>query len=102
VPETLVYETRRFAKALGKLSEPIKVLVEDEIENIIADPLLGEKKKGDLSHLWIHKFKIDNQEWLLGYNWNEEQIVIHLLQLGSHENYYLEARRQRKGDLKKI
>ncbi len=100
--EVLVYETRRFAKALGKLTEAVQKSVEDEIEKVIDDPDLGEQKKGDLNHLWVHKFKIGNQEWLLGYNWNEENITIHLLQLGSHENYYKEARRQRKADLKKI
>ncbi|PCJ45345.1 MAG: addiction module toxin RelE [Gammaproteobacteria bacterium] len=100
--EVLVYETRRFAKALGKLNEATQKSVENEIEKVIADPGLGEQKKGDLNHLWVHKFKINNQEWLLGYNWNEEKITIHLLQLGSHENYYQKARHQRKGDLKKI
>jgi len=102
VADFLVYETRRFAKALGKLTEAVQKSVEDEIEMVIDDPDLGEQKKGDLNHLWVHKFKINNQEWLLGYNWNEENVILHLLQLGSHENYYKEARRQRKTDLKKI
>ena len=100
--ETLVYQTRRFAKVLGKLSKPAQILVENEIDNIILDPSLGEQKKGDLRYLWVHKFKIDKQQWLLGYNWNKEKNTIHLLQLGSHENYYQNAKKKSKDDLKQI
>jgi len=48
VTETLVYQTRRLAKVLGKLSKPAQILVENEIDNVIEDPSLGEQKKGDL------------------------------------------------------
>ncbi|PCJ31322.1 MAG: hypothetical protein COA90_06640 [Gammaproteobacteria bacterium] len=43
-----VYESRRFEKALSKLSEAQLKLVEDEIEKIIDEPEIGEVKKGDL------------------------------------------------------
>ena len=43
-----VFETRRFTKALGKLAESQLVIVEDEIENIIENPELGELKKGTI------------------------------------------------------
>ena len=95
-----VYATNRFDKTLDKLSKVQQQTVENEIDNIIEDPELGEQKKGDLRHLWVHKFKMDNQEWLLGYNWEEGQLTIHLLQLGSHENYYKEAKQKRKADVK--
>ena len=95
-----VYATNRFDKALGKLSENQQKTVEDEIDQIIEAPEIGEQKKGDLRHLWVHKFKIDKLEWLLGYNWNEGELIIHLLQLGSHENYYAEAKKKRKSDAK--
>ena len=95
-----IFATNRFNKSLDNLSEKQQEIVEDEIEKIIEDPELGEQKKGDLRHLWVHKFKIDNQEWLLGYNWNEEILTIHLLQLGFHENYYKEAKQKRKVDVK--
>jgi mRNA-degrading endonuclease RelE of RelBE toxin-antitoxin system len=95
-----VFETRRFTKALGKLAESQLVIVEDEIENIIGDPELGELKKGDLSHLRVHKFKIDTQQSLLGYAWLEDRIEIYLLHLGPHENFYQQQKKQRKVDLK--
>ena len=97
-----VFETRRFTKALGKLAESQLVIVEDEIENIIEDPELGELKKGDLSHLRVHKFKIDTQQVLLGYAWLEGKIEIYLLHLGPHENFYQQQKKQRKVDPKHI
>ena len=96
VPNISVYETNRFARSLAKLSSAHQSIVEDEIEQIIAKPSLGDKKKGDLNHLWVHKFKIESQEWLLGYNWNKDELTIYLLQLGSHENYYNDARKNER------
>ncbi|UTV30854.1 type II toxin-antitoxin system RelE/ParE family toxin [Photobacterium atrarenae] len=97
-----VFETPRFAKALKKLSEQQLKVVEDEIDKIIADPELGVQKKGDLSHLWVHKFKLESQQILLGYSWVENQLKLYLLNIGSHENYYQEMKRNRKTDLKLI
>ncbi|MCJ8348285.1 type II toxin-antitoxin system RelE/ParE family toxin [Moritella sp.] len=97
-----VYESRRFEKALGKLSESQLKIVEDEIENILDNPELGELKKGDLSHIRVHKFKMDTQQVLLGYSWVEDKIEIYLLHLGPHENFYKKASAQRKVDLRLI
>jgi len=95
-----VYESRRFGKALDKLPEAQLKVVEDEIDKIIDDPEIGELKKGDLSHLRVHKFKIDNQQVLLGYSWVENKLEIYLLHLGSHANFYDKMKKQRKIDLK--
>lgn len=97
-----VFESRRFEKALGKLPEAELVLVEDEIQKIIDDPEIGELKRGDLSHIRVHKFKVDAQQYLLGYSWVEDKIELYLLQLGSHENFYQKQKAQRKVDLKLI
>ena len=83
-----VYVSRRFKKALSKLPEAQLKIVEDEIDRIVGDPEMGEQKKGDLSHLRVHKFNMNNQLALLGCSWLEEKVEIYLLQLGSHENFY--------------
>lgn len=48
-----VYESKRFAKSLSKLTMDQLRIVEDEIDKIIDNPLVGEQKKGDLSYLFI-------------------------------------------------
>ena len=83
-----VYESRRFEKALKKLSDAQLKIVEDEIDCIIENPELGEQKKGDLAHIRVHKFKLDKQLALLGYSWEEGGLELYLLQFGSHENFY--------------
>lgn len=58
------------------------------VKLIIEKPELGEKKKGDLAYLRVYKFKMVNQEVLLGYSYQEDELILELLALGSHENFY--------------
>ena len=97
-----IYESRRFTKALSKLSPEQLLLVEDEIEKIIDNPNIGETKKGVLSHLKVHKFKMDNQQLLLGYSWIENKIEIYLLHFASHNNFYQKMKVTRKIDVNLI
>lgn len=100
--EPSIFQSRRFEKALDKLSELQLEIVEDEIDKIIENPEIGELKKGDLAHLRVHKFRLDNQLALVGYSWIEEKLELYLLQLGRHENFYQKMKEQRKTDLKLI
>lgn len=100
--EVNVYESRRFAKSLKKLPESQIKVVEDEIDIIIEDPEIGELKKGDLSHLRVHKFKMNRQLVLLGYSWLADEIEIYLLHIGSHENFYQKMKDKRDVDIKLI
>ena len=56
------------------------------------DPYLGELKKGDLSFLRVHKFKMVNQLTLLGYSYEDGTVVLELIALGSHENFYRDVK----------
>ncbi|MCW8840472.1 MAG: type II toxin-antitoxin system RelE/ParE family toxin [Gammaproteobacteria bacterium] len=100
--EIEIQQTPTFKKAVKRLSEKQKDLVDDEIDKIVADPEIGERKKGDLSHLWVHKFKMEGQQILLGYSWNEVGLVITLMNAGPHENFYKEAKKRRAADIKII
>lgn len=97
-----VYESPVFKKAINKLSDEEVEIVEDEIDEIIKNPEIGELKKGDLSYLRVHKFSLNGQQILLGYNWQENQLTLHLLNIGPHENFYAKAKKRRKTDLKFI
>lgn len=97
-----VYQSRRFEKAIDKLPEPLQEIVEDEIDVIIANPEIGEQKKGDLSFLRVHKFQMNNRLTLLGYSWVEDKLELYLLSVGPHENFYQDQKTHRKVDLKLI
>ena len=51
-------------------------------------PLVGEQKKGDLYFLRVYKFKMVKQLTLLGYSYEDNELVLELIALGSHENLY--------------
>ncbi|PVZ78568.1 addiction module toxin RelE [Serratia sp. S1B] len=100
--EIEVYQSSRFEKAFNRLSKEEQYSVDEEIERIIANLEIGERKKGDLSYLRVHKFYMGKQQYLLGYSWLDQKLTIYLLSLGTHENYYDEQKRHRRADLKLI
>lgn len=100
--EIEVYQSRRFEKVFNRLTKEDQDNVDEEIDRIIANPEIGERKKGDLSYLWVHKFYMGKHQYLLGYTWRDQKLEIYLLSLGTHENYYDEQKRHRRADLKLI
>ena len=81
-----IYQSRIFAKKVKKLTKTQKVSLDEEIKIIVGDPEVGTEKKGDLCGIFIHKFKIKSQQYLLSYRFTENEIE--LIMLGPHENYY--------------
>ena len=80
-----------FLRAAKKLHVNQKAALDDAVREIAAQPDLGEEKRGDLSGVFVHKFKIHNQEFLLAYELIPNKQLpdeVMLLALGSHENFY--------------
>ena len=84
-----IIQTNRFKKAYNKLHSNQLTEVNKAIKMIIKNPDIGEQKKGSLSWLRVYKFKILGQLALLGYSIEKNnEIVLTLVNLGSHENFY--------------
>ena len=83
-----IKQSNSFKKTVKKLPRQYKAILDEEIRKLVNDPELGECKKGDLDFLRVHKFKMLNQEVLLGYMYEEDKIILTLLKLGTHENFY--------------
>ncbi len=81
-----------FKKAYKKLPRSHQLMVNDAIKAIIQNPEIGDEKRGDLSGIYIYKFKIHHQEFLLAYEWDSMQRL--LLALGVHENFYRDLKRK--------
>ncbi|TLU65087.1 type II toxin-antitoxin system RelE/ParE family toxin [Thalassotalea litorea] len=88
-----VLQTPSFKKTTKKLRENQKSDLDKAIRALIEDPLLGEQKKGDLSFMRVHKFKMVKQLTLLGYSYEDGSVVLELLTIGTHENFYRDAKR---------
>jgi mRNA-degrading endonuclease YafQ of YafQ-DinJ toxin-antitoxin module len=82
-----------FKKSLKKLHPNQKEDLDRAILMIIEDPYIGVTKTADLAGIRVHKFKMNKQLTLLAYSYNCHEIVLTLLQVGSHQNFYDELKR---------
>lgn len=88
-----VLQTPTFKKVVKKLKPNQKKDLDTAIKALMKDPKLGEQKKGDLAFLREHKFKMNKQLTLLGYSFDQGQLILELMALGSHENFYRDIKR---------
>jgi hypothetical protein len=65
-----IKQSNSFKKTVKKLPKQHKAILDEEVRKLINNPDLGERKKGDLDFLRVHKFKLLNQEVLLGRVYN--------------------------------
>ncbi len=89
--EITVRQMPAFKRAYKKLHPNQKDAVNEAIRAIIADPTIGEPKKGDLAGVYVYKFDVVGQRMLLAYEWDPSQRL--LLALGVHENFYRDLKR---------
>ncbi|MCW9012305.1 MAG: type II toxin-antitoxin system RelE/ParE family toxin [Gammaproteobacteria bacterium] len=83
-----------FARTVKKLHKNEKNALDKAVKKVVSDPNIGVLKKGDLSGVRVYKYKLSDKEFLLGYRFDEGEIVLTLLALGSHENFYRDLKRQ--------
>ena len=88
-----VSQTRRFLRQYKKLNDKTAKDVDDAVVLVANKPTIGEKKKGDLSDLWVFKFRSSSQLYLLGYSMDDGLRLIYLESIGSHENFYRDIKR---------
>jgi mRNA-degrading endonuclease RelE of RelBE toxin-antitoxin system len=89
-----VRQTRHFGRFYKKLPDNIAADVDKAVGVVARNPDLGEKKKGDLSALWVYKFRSLGQLYLLGYSRDDEVRLIYLEAVGTHENFYRDIKRR--------
>jgi mRNA-degrading endonuclease RelE of RelBE toxin-antitoxin system len=90
---TQLLQTPSFKKAVKKLHKNQKKDLDDAIRFLINAPESGEQKKGDLAFLRVYKFKMVKQLTLLGYSYEEGTVILELIVLGSHENFYRDMKK---------
>lgn len=88
-----VRQTRRFARQYKKLRDKTAADVDAAVVAVQSDPHSGERKKGDLSSLWVHKFRSAGQLYLLGYTFDDGIQLVYLEAVGLHENFYRDMKR---------
>ena len=82
---------RRFVK---KQLPPLQLAIQDEVDRIIVDPMIGEEKKADLTGVHVHKFKFRGQEYLIAYEAGDEGLFF--VMIGTHENFYRDLKKYQR------
>ncbi len=89
-----VLQTRRFARVYKKLTQANLIADTDAaVATVAENPDVGERKKGDLAQLWVHKFRSQGQLYLLGYTREDAVRLIYLEAMGPHENFHRDLKR---------
>ena len=81
-----IIQSRSFQRKVKKFTKREKKRLDGEIRKIIDNPSIGSEKKGDLRGVFVHKFKIQTNQYLLAYRFFGENLE--LIMIGMHENYY--------------
>ena len=86
----------------------MQLAIEDAVEEVCENTEVGEAKVGDLTGIWVYKFKFNRQEYLMAYRppslaarrqgINVEFLIIDFYQVGLHENFYDELKRYLKAE----
>jgi mRNA-degrading endonuclease RelE of RelBE toxin-antitoxin system len=89
-----VRQTRAFSRTYKKLTNSVAKAVDEAVTTVSENPLVGEKKRGDLSALYVYKFRHKTLIYLLGYTLDHEVRLIYLEAVGPHENFYRDLKRK--------
>ena len=89
--DVAILQMPAFKRAYKKLAASHQAVVDAAVRATVANPEIGEAKKGDLAGVYVHKFPLNRQQMLLAYEWNPNTRM--LLLLGSHENFYRNLKR---------
>lgn len=89
-----INQSRLFEKQVNKMTKAEKEVLDREVKNIADNPSIGEEKKGDLKGVFVHKFKLKTNLYLLAYR--KSGADLELVMIGSHENYYRDLKRYLK------
>jgi hypothetical protein len=89
-----IIQSRSFEQRIKKFNQAQKIVLDEQIKLIIENPTIGTEKKGDLSEVYVHKFKIKTIQYLLAYRYNEK--LLELIMIGPHQNYYRDLKKYKK------
>jgi len=82
-----IYQSRLFEKKVKKVTKAEKEALDREVRNIAENINIDEEeKKGNLKGVFVRKFKIKTNLYLLAYR--KCGADLELIMIGAHENYY--------------
>ncbi len=89
-----ILRTNLFKKQKKKLHKNQINDLDKAVRTIALKPEIGSEKRGDLKGVWVYKFRMVKQEYLLAYEWDAKHIW--LIAIDVHENFYRDLKRRLK------
>ena len=89
----IVIQMPALKRQVKRLHPQQKVDFETALRAVMADPLAGDLKTGDLERVRVYKFRMIGQLTLLAYSVAPDASSITLYAVGPHENFYRDLKR---------
>jgi len=84
----IVRQTSLFKRQVKKMRRAEKEVLDKVVKIIMADPSIGDMKIGDLAGIQVHKYKHNTQQYLIAYEYINDELVLTFIDHGTHENFY--------------
>jgi mRNA-degrading endonuclease RelE of RelBE toxin-antitoxin system len=89
-----IFQSKSFKKKVKKLSKNDKLVLDKVVRIVIENPGIGVEKKGDLLKIFVYKYKIKTQQYLLAYRFT--LFDLELIKIDVHQNFYRDLKNQIK------
>ena len=86
-----IYQTSLFTNQKKKLKKNQIQDLDKAIKRVIDNPAIGQQKKGDLESIFVYKFSMVDQQYLLAYTWDKKSRTF--IAIGVHENFYRDLKK---------
>ncbi len=63
------------------------------VNEIITDPSIGEMKRGDLAGIQVYKYPFNTQQYLIAYEYIDDELLLTFIEHGTHENFYRDLKK---------
>ena len=88
-----IVQSPYFRRSYKRLHANQLTAVNAAIKRVASEPSCGEEKKGDLTGVHVHKFRVQDQLYLLAYE--HDVNTLYLLAIGIHENFYRDLKKNK-------
>ncbi len=89
-----VFQSPLFERQKKRLTKREIEALDTGIKVIMENPDAGEFKRSDIAGVYVYKFKVGPNLFLLAYEYDD--LEIDLLTIGPHENFYRDLKRYLK------
>jgi mRNA interferase RelE/StbE len=82
------------AKQLRNFDRHVKIKIVAALDQIAANPFVGEQLKGDLKTVYSYHLQVAGIEYRIAYQIKEWEIVVMVMQIGTRENFYAKLKKR--------